>query len=53
MNHLNPFTLTIQPLIQDIVDKEIIVESLATVGIIKGLSVISYSLIIKVRSSNI
>ena len=41
VNHLKPFSVTMQPLIQDILDKEKIVEryaGMATMERIKGLS---------------
>ena len=41
VNHLKPFSVTMQPLIQDILDKEKIVEKyagMATMERIKGLS---------------
>jgi len=41
MNQLKPFSFTMEPLIQDILDKEKIVEKyagMATMGRIKGLS---------------
>jgi len=44
MNHLKAFSVTMQPLIQDISDKEKVVEKyagMATMGRIKGLSSIS------------
>ena len=41
VNHLKPFSITMQPLIQDILDKEMVVEKyagMATMEWIKGTS---------------